>query len=198
MAPIQLTVDSVLLAQLRDGDEKAFVLVYDKNYRKIYQFANSLLKNKEQSEEILQETFLNVWINRERLDIHLPIEPLLFTICKRLVLDAFRKATSTSKHLAHLFQMMADEDNGTEENIIFSDLMRFTESVIAELPKQQQTVFRLNKFEGRSYEEIGQQLNISKNTVKNHLIVAVKSLKTQLDGHGIWSVLLVLLLKFLK
>lgn len=192
MASIKLTVDPALLEQLRNSDEKAFKLIYEQHYRKIYQFANSFLKNKEQSEEVLQETFLNFWMTRDRIIIDMPVEPLLFTICKRLVLDAFRKATSTTKQRLHLLQLMAEEDNGTEENIIFSDLMRFTEDIISELPRQQQTVFRLSKFEGHSYEEIGEQLNISKNTVKNHLVVAVKALRAQLDGHGVLYLLFII------
>lgn len=191
MGSLELAVESGLLTQLRNSDESAFRRVYDQHYRKIYQFANSFLKDKSQSEEVVQETFLNLWMTRDRIDVARPIEPLLFTICKRLVLDAFRKATSTSKQRARLLQMMAEEDNATQDSIIFSDLMRFTEDAISELPKQQQTVFRLNKFDGHSYEEIGEQLNISKNTVKNHLVVAVKTLRAHLEGQGIVYLMLI-------
>ena len=192
---VELDKDPLLLTQLRNGDEKAFRLVYDRHYRKIYQFANSFLKNKEQSEEILQETFLNFWIKREKLNVELPVEPLLFTICRRLVLDAFRKATSTDRLRVNLLKMMSEIQNDTEDHIIFSDLLRVTENAIAELPKQQQAVFRLSRFEGLSYEEIAEKMSISKNTVKNHLVVALKTLKSRLDREGMLYVLFLILFK---
>lgn len=189
----ELNVDLILFTRLKNGDEEAFEELYDKHYRKIYQFAKSFLKNKEQSEEILQETFLSFWVKRDKFDVDLPVEPLLFTICRRLVLDAFRKSAILSKHHLNLSKMISEANNETEDKIIFSDLLRVTESAIAELPKQQQLVFRLSKYDGLSYEEIAAQLNISKNTVKNHLVVALKTLKSQLDKDGMLYVFFLIL-----
>ncbi|RZL44363.1 MAG: RNA polymerase sigma-70 factor [Pedobacter sp.] len=177
--------DHTLISRFKSGNEEAFKVVYEKYSAKIYRFVYSFLKNKEQTEEVVQEAFLNIWINREKLNEQSPLEPYLFTVSKRLVIDTFRKATSTEKLRATLFAGITEANNLTEENIIFSDLMRFTEKAISKLPKQQQIVFRLSRFEGLSYEEIATQLNISKHTVKNHLIVALKAIKSQFDHHDI-------------
>lgn len=179
------TSDHTLLSRFKNGDEEAFKVIYEKYAAKIYRFVYSFLKNKEQVEEVVQETFLSIWINREKLNENSPLEPYIFTISKRLVIDTFRKSTSTDKLRATLFARITEENNLTEENIIFSDLMRFTENAISKLPKQQQTVFRLSRFDGLSYDEIASQLNISKNTVKNHLIVALKTIRTQFEHHDI-------------
>lgn len=186
----ELTNERTILAMLRSGDEKAFRQVYNIHYRKIYLFAYSFLKNNEKSEDVLQETFLKFWIMRGSLDIELPAESLLFTICRNLVMDAFRKTIRTEKQRLHLLGMMnGEKDSHTEEKILFSDLMRVTETAIAELPKQQQAVIRLNKLEGMSCDEISTRLNISKNTVKNHLVVALKALRVKLDAQEIYYVL---------
>lgn len=190
---LNLTPDYAVLSRFRNGDEEAFRTIYEKYYHRVYWFAFSFLKNKEQSEEILQETFLNTWTNRKKLDDTLPLEPYLFTVCKRLVLDAFRKATSTSKLRATMLARIEEMHNTTEDNIIFSDLMKFTENAISSLPKQQQTIFRLSRFEGLSYEEIAKQLNISKHTVKNHLVAALKTIKDQFEHQGILYSLFILL-----
>lgn len=189
----ELAKDAVLLTRLRNGDELAFRMLYNKHYRKVYQFAKSFLKNKEQSEDVLQETFLNLWVKKQSLNADTPIEPLLFTICRRLVIDAFRKAASSEKHRSSLLFTMNDANTSAEESIIYADLLRVTENAIAQLPLQQQKVFRLNRFDGLSYEEIGEQLNISKNTVKNHLVVALKTLKSELDCEGILYLLFIIL-----
>jgi len=183
-------VDAALLIRFREGDESAFKCVYDAYYRKVYQYAYSYLKNKEQSEEIVQETFLKIWITRERLNEQLPVAPYLFTICHRLVFDAFRKAATVNILKANLQKINTETDNHTEEIIFVSDLKRFSDHAIAELPKQQQMVFKLSRSEELTYEEIAARLNISKNTVRNHLVVALKSLRAQFESQGVLYALL--------
>jgi RNA polymerase sigma-70 factor (family 1) len=191
--PSEWTNEQAILAMFRNGDEDAFKQVYDQHHRKIYLFAYSYLKSREQSEEVLQETFLKLWLTRTNLDTEQPVEALLFTICRNLVMDAFRKKLRTAEQRSLLVSEMAGEqDNHTEEKVILSDLMKFAENAIAELPRQQQTVFRLSKQEGMSYDEISQHLNISPNTVKNHLVGAMKTLRGKLQSQEICYTLLVL------
>lgn len=189
-----LNRDFTLLSQLRDGKESAFQSVYQLHHQKIYQFSRSFLKDAALAEDVFQETFLNLWVNKARINPELAIEPLLFTICRRLIIDAFRKATASDRQRQTLIQQMAETDNATEDKILYRDLMQFTESAIANLPQQQQTVFRLSRFEGLSYDEISEMMSISRNTVKNHLIVASKKLKMALVAQGVLSILLALLL----
>jgi RNA polymerase sigma-70 factor (family 1) len=188
----ELAIERTILARISKGDEKAFGQLYSVYYKKIYLFAWSFLKNKEQSEEVLQETFLKFWLSRDNLNIDLPAEPLLFTICRNLVMDSFRKTLRTEKQRLYLLnEMKSEHDNHTEDRIIYADLLRVAENAIAELPKQQQAVVRLSKLEGLSYDEISERLNISKHTVKNHLIVAMKTLRGKLGPTEICHVLLV-------
>ncbi len=174
------TFSNEQIKRLREGNESAFQHVYQSLAPKVYGFAYRFLKDKAQSEEVVQEAFITLWENREKLDQERPLEPYLFTISKRLVLDSLRKATSSQALREKLMLKISENHNETEESIILSDLMAFAEKAIRELPRQQQVVFRLSRFEGLSYEEIGERLNLSKNTVKNHLVVALKTLKTQL------------------
>lgn len=189
---VDKTVD--LITEFRNGSESAFSVIYDTHHAKIYRFAYSFLKDKELSKEILQETFISFWVNREKFDVTKTIEPYLFTICKRLVLDNFRKATSTYTLREQLLLKISEIHNETEDGIIFSDLMSFAEKAIAELPKQQQIVFRLSRFEGLTYDEIAERLNLSKNTVKNHLVVALKTLKAQFSNQEMIYIFLLFLL----
>lgn len=190
---MQPSGDTAILIRFRDGDEAAFRIIYETWHRKVYQYAYSYLKNKEQSEEVVQESFLKIWINREKLNTQLPLEPWLFTICHRLVLDAFRKAAAVNALSANLQLNTTEADNRTEETIMASDLKRFSDQAIADLPKQQQMVFKLSRSEDLSYEQIAERLNISKNTVRNHLVVALKSLRTQFENQGVVYLLLLAL-----
>jgi RNA polymerase sigma-70 factor (family 1) len=188
---VNLFVDTDLLQRFRKGDERAFEMVYSQHAAKIYRFAYSFLKDKVLSEEVVQETFLNIWVKREQLEIDKPLAPYLFTICRRLVMDSFRKTTRAEIFKAEMIKTMEVEDNQTEQAIMFSDFMRFAETAIVKLPKQQQLVFKLSRFEGLSYDEIADQLKISRNTVKNHLVASLKTLKAQFLEKGILYLFLI-------
>lgn len=176
------TLSTEKIKGFREGNETAFREIYVHFGPKIYGFAFSFLKERLQSEEIVQETFLSLWENRQKFDESRALEPYLFTIAKRLVLDQLRKTVHTKALREKLLAAISEQHNETEEQIIFSDLLVFAERAIDELPLQQQTVFRLSRVEGLSYDEIAERLNLSRNTVKNHLIVAVKKLKKHFNN----------------
>ncbi|MGE6219403.1 RNA polymerase sigma factor [Nubsella zeaxanthinifaciens] len=169
----------------REGNEIAFKEIYVLFSPKVYAFAYSFLKDQLQSEEIVQETFLSLWENRGKFDADKVLEPYLFTIAKRQILDQLRKVISTKKLRENLLTSIITQHNDTENQVIFADMLSFANKAINELPKQQQLVFRLSRMEGLSYDEIADRLGLSKNTVKNHLIVAAKKLKTCFDNQEI-------------
>ncbi len=171
--------------RLSAGDERAFREVFDRFHRKIYQFAFNFLKDKEQSEEIVQDTFLNFWLYRHRLDPDKPIAPLLFTIARRTLVDTWRKVASSEKFREHIYQFMEFTSNETEESVLAGDLERLTKDALSKLSAQQQEIFTLSRYEGLSYEEIAERLHISKDTVKYHLVNALKVLRAYFGKHDI-------------
>lgn len=189
MAPFR-TLSTEQIKGFREGNENAFREIYLHYGPKVYGFAYSYLKEKSQSEEIVQETFLAIWESRQRFDESRALEPYLFTIAKRLVLDQLRKIVNTKALREKLLMTINEQHNETEEQIIFSDMLVFAERAINELPLQQQTVFRLSRIDGLSYDEIAERLNLSRNTVKNHLIVAVKKLKKHFNNQEMTYLLL--------
>jgi len=178
--------------RLSDGDEVAFRELFDRYHRKIYQFAFNFLKNKEQSEEIVQHTFLNFWLNRSKLDPDRPIAPYLFTIARRTLTDAWRKAAASSHFRERVQQHMEATTNETEERILSEDLANITKNALNKLSEQQHQVFTLSREEGLSYEEIAERLHISKHTVKYHLTNALKIIKAHFHKHDIIFFLLLL------
>jgi len=174
-----------LVYRLRAGDERAFREVFDRFYRRIYQFAFSFLREKAKSEEIVQDTFLNFWLHRETLNPNAPIAPLLFTIARRTLVDAWRKAVTSDSFRRRLLEKLELTNNDTEERIFASELERITQDAFNKLNNQQRQVFTLSRYEGLSYEEIAERLHISKNTVKYHLVAALKILRNHFGKHDI-------------
>lgn len=177
--------EPALCRRLINSEERAFREVFDRFHRKIFQFAFNFIKDKEQSEEIVQNTFLNFWLHRERLDPSQPLAPLLFTIARRTLVDAWRKAASSERFREHVRRHMDIASNETEEQVLLNDLQRITQDALSLLNVQQHEVFRLSREEGLSYEEIANRLHISKHTVKYHLVNALQILKTHFKRHNI-------------
>lgn len=173
-------VDGNAIQQLIAGDESAFTAVYELYSEKVYRLAFRFLKDKEQSEEIVQETFINLWLSREKLSADGNMWLYLYVISKRLSLNALRQVGKSSSLIEKLLHQISELQNTTEEEVLAHDLEHYAEKVIEKLPRQQQLVFKLSRIEGLSHKEIAEQLQISPNTVKNHMVEALKTLKTHL------------------
>jgi RNA polymerase sigma-19 factor, ECF subfamily len=180
-------MDVQLILRLQAGDEPAFRLVFDQYSRKIYGLAYHFLKNGEQSKEVVQETMLRLWEHRSRINEEYALAPYVYTIARRVTLNLLRQAATSRTATEKLWQSVAAHHNETEEAVLTADLKRITEQALNLLSPQQQQVFRLSRFEGLTYEEIAARMNITAHTVKYHLVAALKTLRTHLDGAEIVS-----------
>lgn len=163
-------------------DDGAFNLIYRNHFNKLYHYAYSLLRNRYLSQDIVQETFINIWQNRYKLNLDLRIEPLLFTVSKRLVLDEFKKQFSSKKYLTYIAFATDYYADDLEQKIIAKDLINHVKTAAALLPKQQQAVYRMKQFDQLSNHDIAKVMNTSINTVKNQFVMASKSIRLKIDN----------------
>lgn len=142
------------------------------------------LKDTAWSEEIVQDVFLKLWLNREGLDDQGNIWLYLYVIAKRLCLNKLREVRKSMELLEQLMRNIEVAVNVSEEQLIAEELEQHAERLISSLPKQQQLIFKLSREEGLTHNEIAQKLGISPNTVKNHMVQALKTLKSTLQQSG--------------
>lgn len=173
-------VDVDAISRIMAGDESAFTSVYELYSEKVYRLAFRFLKDRGQSEEIVQEAFINLWLSREKLDAEGDLWLYLYVISKRLSLNTLRQIGKSSHLVEKLLTQLSELQNTTEEEVLAHDLEHYAGEIIGKLPPQQQLVFKLSRVEGLSHKEIAEQLRISPNTVKNHMVEALKTLKSQL------------------
>jgi len=182
---MQKDLGSDAIRRLIVGDQGAFDEIYDLCSEKLFRLAFRFLKDVEQSEEIAQEAFINLWLNREKLDSDGNIWLYLYVVAKRLSLNQLRRMAQSKYYIENLMAHFQETHNSTEDTVFAHDLELITERVIGDLPSQQQIIFRLSRVEGYSHKEIADQLNISTNTVKNHMGTALKTIKSRLSDCGL-------------
>lgn len=173
------------IRQVIKGDQAAFEKVYDLCSERIFRLAFSFLKDTEKSKEIVQEVFINLWLNREKLDPEGNIWLYLYVIGKRLSLNQLRSLSQSKVYIENLLAYFQETHNATEEVVFARDLELIIERVVGDLPSQQQIIFRLSRNEGYSHKEIADQLNIATNTVKKHMGVALKTIRSRLRDCGL-------------
>lgn len=180
----RIEVAATLIVRLMEGQEAAFRTIYNQLHRHIYRTIHSLVRDTTKTEELVQETFVALWVNRDRLNADQPLYPYVYLTAKRLAIDHFRKTLLESQAVDHLKSALDSHTSNTEESIAVADLQRLTEETVKRLPIQQQTVFMLSRNEGLSYEEIAQRLQISPNTVRNHMVCALRTIRLRFMHAG--------------
>ena len=169
--------DSDLVVRLRNGEEAAFKIIFDRWFKKLYYFSFRYLKSKEEAEEMVQETMLQLWVTREKLDERYPVSSYLYTIVKRLSLNRLKQIASSKSAAEHHFVNLKVTVNNTEDSLSLSELKRITAEALALMPEKQQQVYRMSRNDGLSLDEIALSLGILKNTVKKHLSEALKMIR---------------------
>lgn len=174
--------EKLLIIGLNNDDQFAFKQLYERYAPRLQAFSFKLKLDKEAASEIVQETFIRVWLNRHVIDSNANFAAYLFAIARNLMYDAFRKAAHASKYATLLAQEL--RLNSAQDNIPHTELAALIHSAMAELPEKCRQVFKMSRLDGFSNNEIATTLNISKSTVENQLNKALKLIRKYLENSG--------------
>jgi len=180
------------LLLLKKGDMVAFDTIYDLYCHRLYGFVFRYIKQEVDTEDIVQEVFIKIWEVRNQIDVYSSFESFLFTIAYNSTISLLRKRVNETKYIGHLklLQQVNSADDIINE-IYFKELNEEVQSLLDQLTTRQKQIFQLSRNEGLTHAEIAKKLNISVNTVKNHMVTALSFLKSKLDNELIVSILFV-------
>jgi RNA polymerase sigma-70 factor (family 1) len=171
--------------------------VFERYKRQVYAQVYAISKSEYAAEEITQEIFIKLWLNKEALKDVKNIGAYLYTISRNYSLNYLRKAASDTRLVNELFRVAVTNDNNTEASIRVAECKRLISDAVNQLSPQRRLVYKLNKEEGLNYDEIAAQLNLSKHTVKNHLLSALQIIGTYLSKNGVNPTLIALFTAFI-
>jgi len=193
---IRNRVDESLVKRFADGDMRAFDSIYSIFNPKLQRFVFTIVKTENDTEEIVQEVFVKLWENREKIKKYISFENYLFTIAYHTTVSLLRKRAKEVHYIEYVKSVQMEVEEFTPDETFNRDEIHETLNLLIEkMPGRQQEVFRMKHFQNCSYKEIADHLNISVNTVENHIVKAHKFLKENL-GKNYFSVLLFIHLFF--
>ena len=182
-----------LLHLISAGDESAFRQVYDQYRKRIYSYALNLTEDEDKAGDVVQEVFLKVWLNRDKLPNVSNFNAWIHAIARNYFFDAIKKLVKESAFLKNLTAAVDDSTNETENFILNKENEFLLQQAVEKLPPQQKLIFEL-RGQGLKQDEIAEKLNISKNTVKAHLARALSSIKNYLSNHTDASLTILIIL----
>ncbi|WP_165830076.1 RNA polymerase sigma factor [Flavobacterium hydrophilum] len=174
--------DEVLVSRLRNGDESALTDLYNKFWQALFISAFNIIKDKELCEDIIQDIFMNIWHNREKLEIRISLKGYMYACARYQVFNHLKK--NKDRIQVELFDDLEKRFQHTtpETEMMHQELVLQINSIVATLPEKCQLVYKLSREEQLSHKEIAERLNISVKTVENHITKALHSIKSSMGS----------------
>lgn len=187
----------LLLARIAEDDEQAFRAIFDRYKAPFYAIAFKMTRSAAIAEEIVQDVFVTLWIKRNLAGTAKKPEKYLFAILYNSVYTHFRRLVQEHKLKSKMAQAEDKIEDRIETLLLEKENRSILENIINRLPPQQRLIYKLAKQEGVSREEIARRLNISPNTVRNHLATAVNYLRASLKQNESAITRTIILMHFL-
>lgn len=155
----------------------------------LYRLALRITLKHEEAEDIVQETLIKIWNRREDLDNVDSLEAYCLTICRNLSLDHLKRKDTHTESLEKAEMKPHDEQHlGPYEQMLQKDRVELIRRLVNHLPEKQRSCMQLRDFEGKSYKEIANILNISEDQVKVNIFRArqvIKQKYQQIEAYGL-------------
>jgi RNA polymerase sigma-70 factor (family 1) len=175
-----------LLLRTAAGDEHAFSLLYHHYYALLRPFVGRLTGSVTDTDEIIQETFIRVWLYRDKLPEITHFRPWLFKVASRENLTYLRRKLPV---MVEADSVPATETASTPVHTPFqflqaAEVKQLISEAIALLPEQRRKIFRMSREEGMTATAIAAALGVSVQTVHNTITAALKQVRDYLEAHG--------------
>lgn len=189
------------LLALKSGNEKAFRMIMDCWYKRLFNFAIGYLNNEENTKEVLQDVFLRLWDHREKLSDNTILNAYLFTLTRNRCIDLIRKERlilqfrtdkqDEYRRLTENFDALSDP---ILDDIFAMEIQVEINRAVNGLPEQCRKVFIMSRSNGLKNREISEALELSEKTVESHLTKALKIIKLALERKFPGSLNLIMIL----
>lgn len=180
-----------IVGAIKQGNERIFEVIFRKYYQSLCNYANSMLKEIDEAEEVVQNLFSGIWEKRTELEISVSLKSYLYRAVHNHCLNRIKHLKIREEYQQYANSYYESSYESVSQSVIKNELERKIEEAIDKLPEQCRLIFRLSRFEELKYHEIAEQLAISPKTVENQIGKALKILRVELAEYLPLVILLV-------
>lgn len=173
--------DLLLFEQVKKNDLNSYEIIFKRYYKDLYRFAFSYVKEGTIAEEMAQEVFLYIWEKREQIEIHTTLKTYLYSAVKNKCLNYIKLELPKQQSMADISEVFLSVSEKRQDEGENEQIKRYIQKAIDALPKKCRRIFLLSRNAGMTYEEIAEELEISKKTVENQMGIALKKLRESLE-----------------
>ncbi len=168
--------DITAIKALKSDDKKAFKFLFESYYNRIVAYIFTYTHDKMKAEDIVQQVFINLWEDRQKLETVRSIKPYLYKIAYFRYIDSIKNDKKRNKLLDDVWQHALNERINDDQEFLDQRIEKLKE-VIDSLPAKCKEIIILNKINGIKYKEIAEELGISIKTVENQMATAFKKIR---------------------
>jgi len=181
--------DEGLVKLLKQQELGAFEEIYMRYWKKLYSSAYKRVQSREVSEELVQDIFTALWMNRQTLNVEI-LSAYLYSAIKYKVINYLEKEMSRRVYAQAQVKSLVSLENSTEETVYLNELNLALEKEIQKLPPKRQQIFKLSRQGHLSIKQVASHLGISEKTAENQLGKALKVLKVNLKHFNFFMITL--------
>ncbi len=170
--------------RIKAGDKHALTDLHEMYFHQMCLFAHKSCNDPEMVEELVSDCFIKIWESRKKIEIKKSLKNYIFLMLRNGIIDHHRKK--------QIYHASLDRDLDIADESYFEEQQHYVllYKAIQKLPKQRRRILELAVFESMPYREIGELLNISKNTVRTQVYRSYCYLKETLDPKDFYFLLL--------
>jgi len=184
-------LDSTLVSNYINGDEKAIEILIKRHQQRLFSFIYSKVKNRDVTEDIFQDTFIKVirTLKKGNYNEEGKFLPWVVRISHNLVIDFFRKSnrmpTFKNTDEFDIFSVLGDGALNAESAIIKEQIHADVKELINELPEEQKQVLVMRMYNDMSFNEISENTGVSINTALGRMRYALINLRKLIEKNNI-------------
>ncbi|MFS8615734.1 MAG: RNA polymerase sigma-70 factor [Solitalea sp.] len=167
--------------------ESLFRTIYNQYKDRLYGYILAIVHSEEVAEDISYDLFSELWARRQSLRDIRNMEHYLVKVARNKSLNYLRKAKTDARIMERLKEAMRPSYNAVEEHITMLEYTDILQKAVEQLSPRRKQVFYLSRERGMTLDEIACEMNLSRNTVKNHLVEALRFIRSYFEKHGITS-----------
>ena len=173
---------NIQIEKMKAGDRESFNQVFRRYYSPMVRFCVRYVADSDLASEIVQDLFVKLWSNREKISFNTSFESYMLTSVRNSALTYINKERS---HAEANLRVFSEESDNTDpsETLQSNNLEESYRKILKDMPEKRREVFLASRYDGLKYSEIAEKLGISQKTVEAQMSAAIKQLKDGLKAY---------------